>query len=86
MSNQQRIARLTPLKDALAALDALAKPVAPRQAEPQAAIGQILAADVVAAKLPPRASALQDGWAVKADDLADAGGYAPVQQIGRAHV
>ena len=77
--SEQRISRLTPLPDALAALDALAGPVVARQAEPQAAIGQILAADIVAAKLPPRATALQDGWAVKAEELADAGGYAPVQ-------
>jgi molybdopterin biosynthesis enzyme len=77
--SEQRISRLTPLHEAAAALDALAKPVAAGHAAPQDAIGQTLAADVVAAKLPPRATALQDGWAVKADDLADAGGYAPVQ-------
>ena len=77
--NQQRISRLTPLKQALATLDALAKPVAPREAEPSAAVGQVLAADVAGRALPAKAAALQDGWAVKADDLADAGGYAPVQ-------
>jgi molybdopterin biosynthesis enzyme len=79
MTNPQRISRLTPLKDVLAALDALAKPVAPRQADVDDAIGQVLAADVTAKLLPPRAAALRDGWAVSAEELADAGGYAPVQ-------
>jgi molybdopterin biosynthesis enzyme len=76
--SEQRISRLTPLDEAVAALDALAKPVAARQAEPQDAIGQTLAADVAAAKLPLHPTALQDGWAVRADELTDAGGYAPV--------
>lgn len=67
-----------PFKDAIAALDALAKPVATREVEPGNAIGQVLAADIIAAKWPGHAVALRDGWAVKADDLADAGGYAPV--------
>jgi molybdopterin biosynthesis enzyme len=40
--------------------------------------GRVLAAPVVSRVLPPRAVALQDGWAVKADELADASGYAPV--------
>jgi molybdopterin biosynthesis enzyme len=79
MDNRQRITRLTPLKEVFAALDALARPVAAREAEPSAAIGQVLAADVTGKALPARAAALQDGWAVKADELADAGGYAPVQ-------
>jgi molybdopterin biosynthesis enzyme len=79
MSNPQRISRLTPLKDALAALDALAKPVAPRRVDVDDAIGQVLAADAVAKLLPPRAAALRDGWAVRAEELADAGGYASVQ-------
>ena len=76
---EQRISRLTPLPDAIAALDALIKPVVAGPAEPQNAIGQTLATDVISAKLPSRATALQDGWAVKADDLADASGYAPVR-------
>jgi molybdopterin biosynthesis enzyme len=76
--SEQRISQLTPLADAIAALDALAKPVAARQVDPRDAIGQTLAADVMSGKLPLRATALQDGWAVKADELADAGGYAPV--------
>jgi molybdopterin biosynthesis enzyme len=83
MSNLQRISQLTPLKDALAALDALVKPVAPHQADTTDAIGQVLAANTVAKLLPPRATALRDGWAVKAEALADASGYAPVQFAGK---
>jgi molybdopterin biosynthesis enzyme len=78
MGDFQRIPRLTPLKDANAALDALARPVAAREVEPGAAIGKVLAADVAAARWPKHATALRDGWAVRSDDLADAGGYAPV--------
>jgi molybdopterin biosynthesis enzyme len=79
MDNRQRITRLTPLNEVLAALDALARPVAAREVEPPAAMGQVLAADVIGKALPRQATALQDGWAVRADDLTDAGGYAPVQ-------
>jgi molybdopterin biosynthesis enzyme len=60
----------------------LAKPVAPHQAGLEDAVGRVLAADAVAKMVPPHATALQDGWAVKAEELADAGGYAPVQ-LGR---
>ena len=74
----QTIARLTPLTGVLAALDALAKPVAPQERSVDAAIGCILAADAGAAAVPARASALTDGWAVKAEEIADAGNYAPV--------
>src|SRR6185312_9407676 len=74
----QTIARLTPLADVLAAVDAAAKPVAAREVEVAAARGRVLAADVVAAKaLPAAAIALQDGWAVNAEATRDAGGYAP---------
>jgi molybdopterin biosynthesis enzyme len=82
MSNTQRISKLAPLNTAFAALDALAKPVPAREAEPSNANGQILAADVMARQWPAHATALQDGWAVKADDVADAGGYAPVLLAG----
>jgi molybdopterin biosynthesis enzyme len=81
--DEQKIARFTPLTQALAAIDALTGPVTPREVEIGDSIGRVLAADVVASKLPPRAVALQDGWAVAADDLADAGGYAPAQLARR---
>lgn len=87
MNSQQRISRLTPLKDALAALDASAAPVSPQHLEANDAVGRVLAADIAAGPLPRRAIALCDGWAVKAEDLADAGGYAPVQlAVGPAWV
>src|SRR5215831_8600757 len=44
---RQRIARLTPLADVLARLDALVKPVTPRTAELAAALGRTLAEDVI---------------------------------------
>jgi molybdopterin molybdotransferase len=76
-TEMQRIARLTPLRDALAGIDAVA-PVAAREVEAASAGGRILAADILArAGRPPTAVALRDGWAVHADALADASAYAP---------
>src|SRR5262245_15294531 len=78
LDTPQRIARLTPLADVLARLDALVKPVTPRLAELSAAVGHMLAEDIViAAPLPPAARALRDGWAVPSDLTTDASGYAP---------
>jgi molybdopterin biosynthesis enzyme len=74
----QRIARLTPVADVLARLDALVKPVTPRSAEPSAALGHALAEDIViAAPIPAAARALRDGWAVPSHLTTDASGYAP---------
>ena len=75
---RQRIARLTPLADVLARLDALVKPVMPRTADLAAALGRTLAEDVVIhAPIPATARALRDGWAVSSDLTTDAGAYAP---------
>jgi molybdopterin molybdotransferase len=75
---QQLPSRLAPLREALACIDALARPVSAREVELSAAAGRVLAADVrVEAPLPPTAIALRDGWAVRADQVADAGPYAP---------
>src|SRR6516164_1224783 len=75
---RQRIARLTPLADVLARLDALVRPVAPRTAELAAALGQTLAEDVIIhAPVPATALALRDGWAVSSDLTTDASAYAP---------
>ena len=74
----QRIARLTPLGDVLAIIDARVAAVAPRACAVEAALGCTLAEDVVAAERPAAAIALRDGWAVAAAALADAGPYAPV--------
>jgi molybdopterin molybdotransferase len=76
---QQLLSRLAPLREALARIDALAAPVEPRDVELAAAAGRVLAADVlVVAPLPATAVALRDGWAVRAETVADAGPYAPV--------
>ena len=74
----QRIARLTPLADVLACIDALVKPVSPRASDLSGALGRILAEDVVAnAPIPSVARALRDGWAVRSELTTDAGTYAP---------
>jgi molybdopterin molybdotransferase len=79
---QRLPSRLTPLGEALARIDALARPVEPRDVELAAAAGRVLAADVlVEAPLPATAVALRDGWAVRAEMVADAGPYAPVPLV-----
>jgi molybdopterin molybdotransferase len=79
MSNiqaQQRIVRLTPLDQALAALDGV-MPVEPREIAPGAALGRTLAADVVASARPAQALALRDGWALRSELTNDASSYSP---------
>src|SRR5215470_4763619 len=79
---QQLPSRLAPLPEVLARIDALARPVEPSPLEIAAAAGRVLAADVtVDQALPSFAIALRDGWAVRADLVADAGPYAPVPLI-----
>lgn len=74
----QRISRLTPLADALAAIDALVRPVEPREVDIGAALGRTLATDAAPAEARPAvALALRDGWAVRSEDTMDAGSYAP---------
>ncbi len=74
----QRIGRLTPLAEVLAAIAGV-QPVAPREIATANAQGCILAADVSAtAALPPVPIALRDGWAVSSDATRDAGPYAPL--------
>jgi molybdopterin molybdotransferase len=74
----QTITRLTPLAEVLATVDSDVKPVIPRTLDVAAAAGRTLAADAVAPVRPSAAMALQDGWALAADDTLGAGGYAPV--------
>jgi len=77
-SETQRIARLTPLGDVLACIDAQVRPVAPRRSEAAAARRRVLAEDAVApAGRPATARALRDGFAVRSEATADAGSYAP---------
>lgn len=73
----QRLQRLTPLVQVLAAIGTTA-PVRPRPVATAEAGGLVLAADVIAtAAQPARPLALQDGWAVDSDLTRDAGPYAP---------
>jgi len=75
----QRVTRLTPLDEVLAAIDALVQPVPPSGLRIGAAFGRVLAADVMIAQpMPQRPVALRDGWAVSSERMADAGPYAPV--------
>jgi molybdopterin molybdotransferase len=63
----------------LARVAVLARPVAPRQLALGDAEGCVLAGDVRAtASAPAGPVALVDGWAVRADVVADAGPYAPL--------
>ena len=71
----QTIARLTPLAEALALIEAQVKPVAPAKGAPVA--GRVLAEDVRAPRWPGTAIALADGFAIAADDTLGAGGYSP---------
>jgi molybdopterin molybdotransferase len=75
----QHISSLTPLRDVLARVAALARPVAARETVLADAAGRVLAEDVRAfAPWPAAPIALRDGWAVQADAVADAGPYAPM--------
>jgi molybdopterin molybdotransferase len=82
----QRIARLTPLNDVLARVDALVKPVTPREVATGAAAGRGLAGDVSAAPRPRAPLALRDGWAVHADLTTDASSYAPAPLPAAARI
>jgi molybdopterin molybdotransferase len=74
----QRISRLSTLGEIFRAIDALAKPIAAREADLESALGRVLAADASPhSPWPPKPVALRDGWAVRAELVADAGPYAP---------
>jgi molybdopterin biosynthesis enzyme len=75
----QHIARLTPLSDVLARIDARVATITPRAIMPLAAPGPVLADDVtVQAAVPAVPRALRDGIAVRAESTSDASAYAPV--------
>jgi molybdopterin biosynthesis enzyme len=77
--NEQRISSLTPIGDVLARVAALARSIAPREMALADAEGRVLAEDVgVKTPSPAAPTALLDGWAVRANAVADAGPYAPV--------
>jgi len=73
----QRIVRLTSLDAVLARIDALVQPVAAREVAITAAVGHVLAGDVVVSAWPRMALALRDGWAVDSALTLDASPYAP---------
>ena len=82
-SEIQRIERLMPLADALACIDRLVDPVAPRRIELGQAVGLTLAEDIVNRYAHPgSAIALRDGIAVAADATLDASSYAPAPLAG----
>jgi molybdopterin biosynthesis enzyme len=74
----QRIARLTPLADVLARIDAVVKAVVPRALPTAEAVGRVIAGDVSVALHPRVPLALRDGWAVSSELTTDASAYAPV--------
>lgn len=75
----QRIARLTPLAEVLALIDARVKPIEPRERPPLNTENRVLAEDIVLEwPLPSSARALRDGYAVKSEMTLDASSYAPV--------
>jgi molybdopterin biosynthesis enzyme len=73
----QTIARLTPLAELLAAIDAQVQSVAARSLALDAAGGRVVAEDVVPPKLPAQPLALLDGWALASVATLGAGGYSP---------
>ncbi|HEY6022898.1 MAG TPA: molybdopterin-binding protein [Pseudolabrys sp.] len=73
----QTISRLTPLADVLTIVDAEVRPVTQRSIDVSAGAGRALAADAMAPARPVSALALQDGWALTADETLGAGGFAP---------
>ena len=64
----QTIPRLTPLADVLVVVDTEVKPVTQRTIDVSAAAGRTLATDALAPARPASALALQDGWAISADE------------------
>jgi len=73
----QKISRLTPLADVLLMIDAEVEPVTQRSVDVFAGIGRTLAVDALAPARPAAALALQDGWALSADETLGADSYAP---------
>jgi molybdopterin molybdotransferase len=82
-SEIQRIERLMPLAEALACIDRLVSPVAPRRIKLAKAVGFSLAETIVNRHAHPgSAMVLRDGIAVRADATLDASSYAPARLEG----
>src|SRR5215467_15209960 len=73
----QKISRLMPLADVQLMIDAEVKAVTQRTIDVSAGVGRTLAVDASAPARPAAPLALQDGWALSADETLGAGGYAP---------
>ncbi|HKY86263.1 MAG TPA: molybdopterin-binding protein [Pseudorhodoplanes sp.] len=74
----QRIARLAPLGDVLAWIDANVRPVASSDVPSSQATGKALAADIAITKpIPSHPISLRDGYALKSEWTNDASPYAP---------
>ncbi len=74
----QRIARLAPLPDVFAWIDANVHAVPPSDVSREDAIGRILAKDIAASHaMPPKSIALRDGFALQSEATSDASSYAP---------
>src|SRR5215467_2002982 len=72
----QKISRLMPLADVQLMIDAEVKAVTQRTIDVSAGVGRTLAVDASAPARPAAPLALQDGWALSADETLGAGGYA----------
>jgi molybdopterin molybdotransferase len=82
----QRVTRLAPLSEILAYLNDAVTPVSPVDLEPRAAVGRVLASDVIApAEWPSQPVATRDGWAVASEHLLDASPLAPLLLDPSAH-
>jgi molybdopterin biosynthesis enzyme len=77
MTVLQTISRLTPLAEVRALLTAELRPVQPRELQANEAAGCVLAEPIAVGARPATPLALQDGWALRAEDTLGAGGYAP---------
>jgi molybdopterin biosynthesis enzyme len=77
MTAIQTISRLTPLSEVRALLAAGTRPVTARAVPVAEAVRCTLAEPVAVRARPVAALALQDGWALRAEDTLGAGGYAP---------
>jgi molybdopterin molybdotransferase len=75
----QFIARLTPLGDVLALIEARTGPVVPHKCALLDGAGGIAAEDIVVAEQPAHAVALRDGFALDSASVVDATSYSPVQ-------
>jgi molybdopterin molybdotransferase len=74
----QRIARLAPLADVLAWIDANVRAIAPNEASVADAAGKTLAADIkIAHAIPAKGISLRDGYALQSGWTSDASSYAP---------